>query len=57
MDLSGFEVILGCFLRPSSGERSRRSANSFWNMSTAQRKAGRCAKSLKVKGEEILFTL
>mmetsp|Transcript_56569 Transcript_56569/g.132165 ORF Transcript_56569/g.132165 Transcript_56569/m.132165 type:complete len:268 (-) Transcript_56569:19-822(-) len=32
-----------------------RSANSFWNMSTAHRKAGRCANSLKVKGDEIWY--
>eukprot|EP00438_Fugacium_kawagutii_P006224 Skav219212 [mRNA] locus=scaffold537:222020:226047:- [translate_table: standard] len=30
-----------------------RSANSFWNIRTAHRNAGRCASSLKVKGEEI----
>mmetsp|Transcript_110499 Transcript_110499/g.312557 ORF Transcript_110499/g.312557 Transcript_110499/m.312557 type:complete len:209 (+) Transcript_110499:453-1079(+) len=32
-----------------------RSANSFWNISTAQRKRGLCARSLKTKGEEIWY--
>ena len=42
---------------PKGHPQPSSSANSFWNIKTAQRNAGRWAKSLKVKGEEILGRL
>lgn len=37
----------------SPGRATSRSANSFWNMSTAQRNRGLCSNSLNTKGDEI----